>query len=120
MKARSEYTCPLELTHDLTKGKWKPIVLWQLKDGLPQQPSELEKSIKGVNQKMLLEQLSELIDIGMVDKKTYDCYPLKTEYTLTARGKRMLEAIDIMQKIGVELMLENGMDTVLREAGFIE
>jgi hypothetical protein len=24
MKIREEYTCPLELTHDLTKGKWKP------------------------------------------------------------------------------------------------
>ncbi|MEG0944887.1 MAG: transcriptional regulator, partial [Angelakisella sp.] len=23
MKLRSEYTCPLELTHDMIKGKWK-------------------------------------------------------------------------------------------------
>ena len=30
MKTRTEYTCPLELTHDITKGKWKPIILWQL------------------------------------------------------------------------------------------
>ena len=30
MKKREQYTCPLELTHDITKGKWKPIILWQL------------------------------------------------------------------------------------------
>ena len=30
LKIRDEYTCPLELTHDITKGKWKPIILWQL------------------------------------------------------------------------------------------
>lgn len=65
MKPRKEYTCPLELTHDSTKGKWKPVILWQLGKGTPMQPSELEKTIKGINQKMLLEQLSELIEVGM-------------------------------------------------------
>ena len=29
MKMRTEYTCPLELVHDMIKGKWKPIILWQ-------------------------------------------------------------------------------------------
>ncbi len=33
MKTRTEYTCPLELTHDITKGKWKPIILWQFRQG---------------------------------------------------------------------------------------
>lgn len=120
MKIRGEYTCPLELTHDLTKGKWKPIILWQLSKKTSWQPSDLEKSIKGINQKMLLEQLAELLDVGMVEKKTYDGYPLRTEYSLNERGFKMLEAITIMQEIGVDLMKENGMDDVLRSAGFIE
>lgn len=120
MKMRGEYTCPLELTHDMTKGKWKPIILWQLGKGLPQQPSDLEKAINGISQKMLLEQLAELTDVGMVEKKTYDGYPLRTEYALTERGGKMLQAITIMQGIGVDLMLENGMDDVLCAAGFLE
>lgn len=120
MKLRNEYTCPLELTHDVTKGKWKPIILWQLGKGVPQQPSDLEKSIQDINQKMLLEQLAELLNIGMVEKKVYDGYPLKTEYSLTERGFKMLEAITIMQGIGVDLMRENGMDDVLRSAGFLD
>ena len=33
MKLREEYTCPLELTHDLIRGKWKSIILWQLGKG---------------------------------------------------------------------------------------
>ena len=119
MKIRGEYTCPLELTHDLTKGKWKPIILWQLGRNSPQQPSDLEKSINGINQKMLLEQLAELIEVGMVDKKIYEGYPLRTEYYLTERGHKMLEATTIMQGIGVDLMKENGMEDVLRAAGFI-
>ena len=56
MKLRDEYTCPLELTHDMIKGKWKSIILWRLRIG-PTSLSKLEKEINGINQKMLLEQL---------------------------------------------------------------
>jgi len=117
MKLRSQYTCPLELTHDVTKGKWKPIILWQLGKGGPRQPSELEKSIQGINQKMLLEQLTELSEAGMAEKRTAEGYPLKTQYTLTKRGKRMLEAITIMQEIGAEMMAESGMDEARQMLG---
>lgn len=119
MKIREEYTCPLELTHDITKGKWKPIILWQLKFSKTSLAS-LEKNIQGINQKMLIEQLKELLDFGMISKKTFDGYPLKVEYSLTERGKKMLEAITIMQHIGIELMKENGMEDILKEKGFID
>ncbi len=108
MKLRDTYTCPLELTHDITKGKWKPIILWQLGKN-PASLSVLEKDINGINQKMLLEQLKELVAFGMVSKKTFQGYPLKVEYALTERGQKLLEAITIMQGIGYELMKENGM-----------
>jgi len=70
MKIRDEYTCPLELTHDITKGKWKPIILWQLGKGV-MSLTQLEKDIKGINQKMLLEHLKELLDYGMIGKHAY-------------------------------------------------
>ncbi|PKM77458.1 MAG: transcriptional regulator [Firmicutes bacterium HGW-Firmicutes-15] len=119
MKIREEYTCPLELTHDITKGKWKPIMLWQLRLGNTSLAS-LEKDIQGINQKMLIEQLKELSDFGMIGKNTYDGYPLRVEYFLTERGQKMLEAINIMQSIGVDLMQENGMEDVLKAKGFID
>lgn len=108
MKMRDEYTCPLELTHDLTKGKWKPIILWQLGKG-GKSLSQLEREIKGINQKMLLEQLKELQDYNLVDKKSFEGYPLKVEYSLTSHGMKLLEAISIMQSVGMELMRENEM-----------
>ena len=119
MKIRDEYTCPLELTHDITKGKWKPIILWQLGKGVSSL-SQLEKGIKGITQKMLLEQLKELFEFGMVSKKSFDGYPLKVEYSLTERGTKLLEAITIMQSVGMELMKENDMEDVLRANGFID
>jgi DNA-binding HxlR family transcriptional regulator len=119
LKIRDEYTCPLELTHDITKGKWKPIILWQLGKG-GMSLAQLEKDIVGITQKMLLEHLKELTDFGMVSKHTFEGYPLKVKYSLTERGIELLKAIAIMQNIGVDLMKEKGMDDILKESGFIE
>lgn len=113
MKIRDDYTCPLEIVHDIIKGKWKTIILYQMKDG-PKGLSELEREIEGITQKMLLEQLRELIEFGLVEKKSYEGYPLRVEYSVTERrGKKMIEAISIMQMIGVDYMFENGMTDAL-------
>lgn len=119
MKIRKDYTCPLELTHDMIKGKWKSIILWRLRLGNTSL-SNLEKDIEGINQKMLLEQLKELIHFGFIDKKTFKGYPLKVEYFLTKnRGKKIIKALVIMQAIGIEFMLENDMKDELRKKGLI-
>ena len=79
MKTRKEYTCPLELTHDVIKGKWKPIIMWQLWQH--QSLSELKEGIAGISQKMLIEQLKELMEYGMVDKKS--CIPIPILFPIT-------------------------------------
>jgi len=81
MKLRNQYTCPLELTHDITKGKWKPIILWQLGKGR-MSLSQLERDIKNISQKMLLEQLNGLREYGIVEKRADTGYPLKVEYSM--------------------------------------
>lgn len=116
MKIREEYTCPLELVHDMVKGKWKPIIIFQLRNGVCSF-AELHKSIAGISQKMLLEQLHEMKEFGLVDKKTFGGYPLKVEYFLTKRGKKMLSAVDIMQEIGIEYMVQHEMKDALDKKG---
>ena len=106
MKIRSEFTCPLELVHDMVKGKWKLIIIF-----------DLLHSIEGISQKMLLEQLKELKQFGLVGKKSYAGYPLKVEYFLTDMGLKMLSAIEIMQGIGIEYMVKHGMSEILDEKG---
>lgn len=117
MKIREDYTCPLEIAHDIMKGKWKPIILFQLQRGAVSL-SALERSIAGISQKMLLEQLKELQAFGLVDKHAFDGYPLRVEYSLTPdRGRRMLEAVRIMQQIGVDIMVEQGQTDFLDAKG---
>ncbi len=104
MKIRKDITCPLELTHDIIKGKWKPIIIWSLKES--KSLSALEKSIHGISQKMLLEHLRELMEFKIVDKLSFEGYPLRVEYFLTERGRELLNAIVILQKIGSSIREE--------------
>lgn len=119
MRIREIYTCPLELVHDMLKGKWKPIILWRLRLG-PTSLSKLERDIDGITQKMLLEHLKELTDFGFVGKQVYEGYPLRVEYYLEeTRGKQILEALKIFQQIGIDYMIEHGQEDVLRERGIL-
>ena len=53
MKIRDVYTCLLELTHDMIKGKWKPIILWRMLLGQTSL-ARLERDIEGLSLKMHL------------------------------------------------------------------
>lgn len=119
MKMREEFTCPLELVQDMIKGKWKPIILWRLRLG-PTPLSKLERDIDGITQKMLLEQLKELMDYGFVQKKTFEGYPLHVEYSLTPdMGMEILDALKIMQHIGIDYLKKNGKEEILIQKGLL-
>ena len=101
------------------KGKWKPIILWRLRLGATSL-AKLERDIDGITQKMLLEQLKELMDYGFVEKKSYEGYPLRVEYSLTdGMGREILEALRIMQHIGIDYLKANGMEHILEEKGVV-
>ena len=116
MKIRTEYTCPLEIVHDIVKGKWKTLLVFQLRKG-NMTLSKLEHGIDGISQKMLLQQLKELREFGIIDKISSAGYPLHVEYFLTNRGRKLLDAVFILQDIGIEYMIENGQSKFLDEKG---
>lgn len=119
MKIRNEFTCPLELITDMIKGKWKTIIIWRLRVG-ETSLSKLRKDINGITEKMLLENLKDLIDVGIVGKNEYSGYPLRVEYYLTKRGKDILKSLEILQQVGIEYMIEHGRESELAEIGLID
>ncbi|MCO5510967.1 winged helix-turn-helix transcriptional regulator [Enterococcus hirae] len=118
MKIRTKITCPLEIITDMIKGKWKTIIIWRLRIK-PTSLAKLKRDINEITEKVLIENLKELINVGIVEKKEYDGYPLKVEYFLTERGERILEALVILQKEGINYMIENGRKKELIEIGLI-
>ena len=100
MKFREEYVCPLEFVHDALRGKWKPVIMYQIHYRGGASLSELKKDITGISQKMLLQSLQELKECGFIDKENSAGYPLKVQYFLTVIGRRIIDALEIFQEIG--------------------
>lgn len=91
-----KYTCPIDFTIDLISGKWSMWVLWNLQD-CPLRFGELKKSIPGITEKMLIQQLKKFESNNILTRTVYSQIPPKVEYSLTEHGKS-LKAIMISIK----------------------
>ncbi len=49
-----------------------------------------------VSEKVLAQQLKELMEDGLVQRASYDCIPPKVEYALTPSGQEIMPAIDAL------------------------
>lgn len=88
-----EYMIGVEATMDVIDGKWKPIILCNLRHG-PMRPSDLKRGITGISQKMLTQQLRELEDDKIIDRKVYQQVPPKVEYSLSEYGLSLSNILD--------------------------
>ncbi len=78
--------CPVENALKLISGKWKPVIIYRL-SLKTHRFGELQRSIPGVTQRILILQLRELERDGMVKRKVYAEVPPKVEYSLTPAAK---------------------------------
>lgn len=78
----------------LLEGRWKMVILFHLFCNDVMRFSELERSITGVMQKMLIQQLRGLERDGIIVRTVYPEVPPKVEYGLTPLGKEICPALD--------------------------
>lgn len=80
--------CSVEAAIGLIDGKWKSVILFHLLGGTLRF-NEIRRQIPGVTQRMLTNQLRELEQDGLVDRKVYAQVPPKVEYSLSPLGRSM-------------------------------
>ena len=91
--------CPVEYTASILSNKWKCLILRDLLTGT-KRFNELNKSIIGISAKVLTENLRELENDGIVDRKTYAVVPPKVECSLSSKGEELKPIIDLMKDFG--------------------
>jgi DNA-binding HxlR family transcriptional regulator len=99
------YYNPVQLVMEQIGGTWKAPILWRLKDSTMRY-SELRKDILHISDKMLTTQLRELEEDGFINRKVYAVVPPKTEYSLTEKGKDMLQLITTIRNYGLNMIEE--------------
>ena len=91
-RALASVHCPVELAIRIIGGKWKPVIIWHLRDS-KKRFGELKREIKGITVKMLAQQLRELEQDGLVDRKMFYEVPPRVEYSLTDLGRSLEPAL---------------------------
>lgn len=103
------YYNPVEFAMDRIGGTWKMPILWRLKDKVLRYGA-LKKDIPHITDKMLTSQLRDLEAEGFITREVFAAVPPKVEYTITKRGKRAIEVIEMIRNYGLELMDEFGVN----------
>src|SRR5712672_1170631 len=80
------------------EGRWKLLILFHLFGGKVLRFSELERAIPAISQKMLIQQLRQMENDGMVRRIVHHQVPPKVEYGLTDWGQALCPALDALLK----------------------
>ena len=100
------YPCTTSLTMGLIGGKWKTVILKNLKGGNLRY-NELRKSMPTVTERTLSLQLKSLEEDGLVQRRVYHKNPpIKVVYLLTDFGKTIIPLVDAITEWG-EGVVEN-------------
>jgi DNA-binding HxlR family transcriptional regulator len=97
--------CGLNATLRIISGKWKPLVLFFLRDGAKRY-GELKRLIPGVSHKVLIQQLKDLEADQVLARTDYQEVPPRVDYTLTPLGRSLADAIIPLCSWGTENMAE--------------
>lgn len=97
-------------TLSLISGKYKMVILYCLMEFEIVRYNELKRYIGTISHKTLSTSLKELEKDQLINRKEYPQIPPKVEYSLSERGKSMMEILDQLCIWGekIEFNISNG------------
>ena len=97
----SEKTCTLKDVLDIIGGKWAMPIIYILSKG-KMRFKELERSIEGINTRMLVKELKNMEANEIVTREVFATVPPTVEYTLTLKGQKLIPSITSLHQWGQE------------------
>lgn len=95
-KLEDDIRCPLEYGLAIFGGKWKSRIICVLSANGKLRYSKLRKEMYNITDAVLAATLKDLIEDGIMDRKSYDEIPPRVEYSLTQKGNSI---VPILQSI---------------------
>jgi DNA-binding HxlR family transcriptional regulator len=93
------FSCPLQLAAAMTQGRWRSLILHHLGKGVDRFGA-LRRSIDGISERMLAQELKALQDLSLVEKTIFPEIPPRTSYALTENGQALHEALQPLRRWG--------------------
>lgn len=93
--------CPVATTINLIGNKWKLLIIRDLLGGT-RRFGELRKSLTGISQRVLTENLRALENDGLLERKVFAEVPPRVEYSLNKTGLSLQPVINSMAEWGTK------------------
>ena len=87
-----ESPCGLDVALAVVGGKWKPLIIYHLGSG-PRRFGDLKRAVGGISEKVLIQQLRELVAAGVLTRHDHQRVPPMVDYTMTAFGMTLAQAL---------------------------
>lgn len=91
--------CPVATTINLIGNKWKLLIIRDLLSGT-KRFGELRRSLEGISQRVLTENLRDLENSGLLERQVYAEVPPRVEYSLNKTGLSLSPIIASMAEWG--------------------
>ncbi len=92
MAKSKPFNCGIGPAFEVIGGKWKAVILYELQEKRIR-TGELRRLVTGITEKMLIQQLREMEADGLVERRVFHEVPPRVEYSATAEGVRLNEAL---------------------------
>ena len=97
----TEQSCSLKEVLEIIGGKWAMPIIYILSIG-KLRFKEIEKSIEGINTRMLVKELKNMQANGIITREVFATVPPTVEYTLTKKGHKLIPSITSLHNWGKE------------------
>lgn len=91
--------CGIRIAMEVIGGKWKSCILFELSDG-PKRPSEIHRLFPEANSRVINQQLKELEQYGIIEKKIFAELPPHSEYSITSVGRTLIPVVKKLEEWG--------------------
>jgi len=95
--------CPIRTTLEMLGGKWRLLIISEIGSGQVRY-GELKRGIPDISEKMLVQELKNLMESDLVTRKNFGEVPPRVEYSLTHKGQKALDLIEPIKNFGLEYM----------------
>ncbi len=93
--------CPFATTQRLIQGKWAILIMHHVSNG-PVRFNELLRKMPKMTHATLSNQLKQLEEEGLIERKEYAQIPPKVEYSLTEIGRKFDVVLEGIQQFGLD------------------
>jgi DNA-binding HxlR family transcriptional regulator len=97
--------CPVARTAKIIGGKWTLLIIRDLAPGV-KRFNQLERSLRGISPRTLSERLRSLEEQGIITRQTFAEVPPRVEYSLTEKGRDLVEVVECMRCYGKQWLCD--------------